>query len=109
MPGITRAAVKKLFDFLLQQCVVKVDDDWKLRVGPRQLGDMTQIGHPHPQINLHQPKRERIRKNLYSNKMKRKFWTEPGIIPETIAPSPHIGLDQMKGRGVESRTKRAHG
>jgi hypothetical protein len=36
---------------------------------------------PTPQINSHQPKRERIRKNLCSNEMKRKFWTELIIIP----------------------------
>jgi hypothetical protein len=68
----------------LKQLFVEVDAYRKLRVRAREFGKISQIGHPHPQINLHQPKRERIRKNLCSNEMKRKFWTEPAIIPETI-------------------------
>jgi hypothetical protein len=94
MAGIARTMMIKSLNFLLQQRVVEVDVDRKLRVGSRELGDISQIGHPHPQINLHQPKRERIRKNQYSNKMKRKFWTEPRIIPQAIILGPIMAMSE---------------
>ena len=69
MADVTRARTEYLLDFLLQQRIVEIDVDRKLRVGSREIGNSSQIGHPHPQINLHQPKRERIHKNLFSTEV----------------------------------------
>lgn len=65
--GVARAAAEQLVGFLLQQRLVEINGHRQLRIRARELGEISQIGHPHPQINLHQPKRERIRKNHSSN------------------------------------------
>jgi hypothetical protein len=48
MADVTRAFLEQFLHFTLQQRFVKIDGDRKLRVGTRQLGVATQIGHPNP-------------------------------------------------------------
>ncbi len=48
MADVAWAITEKLLDFLLQQRVIKIDIDRQLRMGARELGEISQIGHPHP-------------------------------------------------------------
>ena len=48
MTDVTRPRLEKLLDFALQQRFVVIDVDRKLRVNARKIGEISQIGHPHP-------------------------------------------------------------
>ena len=81
MAGVLRALLEKLLFFFVQQSVIEINAYRKLRCRPREFCETGQIGHPHPQINFHQPKRERIRKNLFNRKRTVLFWTRAGLYP----------------------------
>jgi hypothetical protein len=81
MAGVLRALLEKLRFFFLQQSVIEINAHRKLRCRPREFCETGQIGHPHPQINFHQPKRERTRKNLFNRKRTVLFWTRAGLYP----------------------------
>jgi hypothetical protein len=76
MTCVLRPLLEKLLFFFLQQSVVEINAYRKLRSRSREFCETGQIGHPHPQINFHQPKRERVRKTCSIEKEQRFFGRE---------------------------------